>query len=142
MFSTSSDEIGSYYPLIAESARYSPDFSWIEVDINPHARFHDGAPITAEDVAFTFNKFMTEGVPQFRLFYKGVKVNAISRLTVRFEFPEPNKDKMLGLLGFPVMPKHFWKDHKLSDPLSTPQSPVALTASANTKWANMSLMNG
>lgn len=123
LFSPSSDEIGSYYPLIAESARYSPDFSWIEVDINPHARFHDGAPITAEDVAFTFNKFMTEGVPQFRLFYKGVKVNAISRLTVRFEFPEPNKDKMLGLLGFPVMPKHFWKDHKLSDPLSTP--PVA-----------------
>jgi microcin C transport system substrate-binding protein len=33
--------------------------------------FHDGSPITASDVAFTFHKFMTEGVPQFRLFYKG-----------------------------------------------------------------------
>lgn len=120
LFSTSDDEIGSYYPLIAESARFAPDFHWIEVDINPRARFHDGKPITAQDVAFTFNKFMTEGVPQFRIVYKGVQVKAISRLTVRFEFPEPNKDKMLGLFGLPVMPEHFWKDHKLSDPLSQP----------------------
>ncbi len=85
---------------------------------------------------------MTEGVPQFRLFYKGVKVNAISRLTVRFEFPEPNKDKMLGLLGFPVMPKHFWKDHKLSDPLSTPPVASGPYRISKYKWANMSLMNG
>ncbi|WP_145561941.1 extracellular solute-binding protein [Yersinia aldovae] len=120
LFGTSDDEIGSYYPLIAESARFAPDFHWIEVDINPRARFHDDTPITAQDVAFTFNKFMTEGVPQFRIVYKGVQVKAISRLTVRFEFPEPNKDKMLGLFGLPVMPAHFWKNHKLSDPLSKP----------------------
>lgn len=120
LFGTSDDEIGSYYPLIAESARFAPDFRWIEVDINPRARFHDGTPITAQDVAFTFNKFMTEGVPQFRIIYKGVQVKAISRLTVRFEFPEPNKDKMLGLFGLPVMPAHFWQNHKLSDPLSKP----------------------
>lgn len=123
LFTSSDDEIGSYYPLIAESARFPRDFQWIEVDINPHARFHDNTPITAEDVAFTFNKFMTEGVSQFRTFYKGVEVKAISRLTVRFEFPEPNKDKMLGLFGLPIMPMHFWKDHKLSEPLSIP--PVA-----------------
>ncbi|MCC7928271.1 hypothetical protein INR35_26295, partial [Escherichia coli] len=41
------------------------------VAINPRARFHDGSPITARDVEFTFQKFMTEGVPQFRLVYKG-----------------------------------------------------------------------
>ena len=53
----------SYYPLIVESARYADDYSWVEVAINPRARFHDGSPITARDVEFTFQKFMTEGVP-------------------------------------------------------------------------------
>lgn len=120
LFTTSSDEIGSYYPLIAESARYSQDLRWVEVNINPRARFHDGTPITAADVAFTFHKFMTEGVPQFRIVYKGVQVKAISPLTVRFEFPEPNKDLMLGLMGLPILSEKFWQHHKLSEPLATP----------------------
>ena len=35
LFTTSDDEPGSYYPLIAESARYADDYSWVEVAINP-----------------------------------------------------------------------------------------------------------
>ncbi|MBF3282587.1 ABC transporter substrate-binding protein, partial [Leptospira borgpetersenii serovar Ballum] len=69
LFTSSDDEPGSYYPLIAEMIRYPDDFSWAEVTINPQARNHDGSPITAKDVAYTFQKFMTEGVPQFRLYY-------------------------------------------------------------------------
>ncbi len=120
LFTTSDDEPGSYYPLIAEMARYADDYSWVEVSINPRATFHDGSPIRASDVAFTFNKFMTEGVPQFRLVYKGTTVKAISPLTVRMERGEPGKENMLSLFSLPVMPEKFWKDHKLSDPLSSP----------------------
>jgi microcin C transport system substrate-binding protein len=120
LFTTSDDEPGSYYPLIAEVARYADDYSWVEVSINPRATFHDGSPIRASDVAFTFNKFMTEGVPQFRLVYKGTTVKAISPLTVRMELGEPGKENMLSLFSLPVMPEKFWKDHKLSDPLSSP----------------------
>ncbi|VTR35340.1 ABC-type oligopeptide transport system, periplasmic component [Serratia fonticola] len=107
LFTSSDDEPSSYYPLIAESARYPADMRWMELDINPRARFHDGSPITAADVAFTFNKFMTEGVPQFRSSYKGVTVKAISRLTVRIELPKPDRDQLLGLLSLPVMPESF-----------------------------------
>ncbi|WP_422529055.1 extracellular solute-binding protein [Serratia fonticola] len=120
LFTSSDDEPSSYYPLIAESARYPADMRWMELDINPRARFHDGSPITAADVAFTFNKFMTEGVPQFRSSYKGVTVKAISRLTVRIELPKPDRDQLLGLLSLPVMPESFWKDHKLNEPLTVP----------------------
>lgn len=120
LFTTSDDEPGSYYPLIAEVARYADDYSWVEVSINPRATFHDGSPIRASDVAFTFNKFMTEGVPQFRLVYKGTTAKAISPLTVRFELGEPGKENMLSLFSLPVMPEKYWKDHKLSDPLSSP----------------------
>ncbi|MCU6665178.1 extracellular solute-binding protein [Silvania hatchlandensis] len=120
LFTTSDDEPGSYYPLVAEMARYADDFSWMELTLNPLARFHDGTPVKASDVAFTFHKFMTEGVPQFRLVYKGANVTAIAPLTVRITLTHPNKEDMLSLLTLPVMPEKFWKDHKLSDPLSTP----------------------
>jgi len=120
LFVTSDDEPGSYYPLIADSARYADDFSWAEVTLNPRARFHDGSPVKASDVAFTFHKFMTEGVPQFRLVFKGAAVKAIAPLTVRIELAEPGKESMLSLFSLPVMPESFWKNHKLSDPIATP----------------------
>ena len=131
LFTTSDDEPGSYYPLIADRARYADDFAWAEITINPHARFHDGSPITAEDVAFTFHKFMTEGVPQFRLVFKGTVVKAIAPLTVRIELAKPGKEDMLSLFTLPVMPEKFWRNHKLSDPLPTPplaSGPYKITA--------------
>lgn len=132
LFTTSDDEPGSYYPLVAETARYADDFSWMELTLNPHARFHDGTPVRASDVAFTFHKFMTEGVPQFRLVYKGATITAIAPLTVRITLASPNKEDMLSLLTLPVMPEKFWKAHKLSDPLSTP--PLAGGPYRITRW--------
>jgi microcin C transport system substrate-binding protein len=121
MFSPS-DEIDSYYPLIAEKIRYSDDYSWMELDINPKARFQDGVAITAKDVEFTFNKFMAEGVPQYRVYYKDVaSVKAISALTVRIEMSVPNRDKLFSIAqSTRVLPEHFWKDKTLSEPLTEP----------------------
>ncbi len=80
---------------------------------------------------------MTEGVPQFRLVYKGTTVKAIAPLTVRFELGKPGKEDMLSLFSLPVMPEKFWRDHKLSDPLSTPplaSGPIALPTGG---WGNI-----
>nr|WP_318380953.1 extracellular solute-binding protein [uncultured Enterobacter sp.] len=132
LYATSDDEPGSYYPLIAEMARYADDYAWAEISINPNARFHDGSPIRASDVAFTFHKFMTEGVPQFRLIYKGTTVKAISPLTVRITLAKPGKEDLLSLFTLPVMPEKFWKDHKLSDPISTP--PLASGPYRISRW--------
>ncbi|TKI05830.1 extracellular solute-binding protein [Martelella alba] len=131
LFTTSDDEMGSYYPLVADTVRYPTDLKWIEVTLNPRARYHNHQPITARDVVFTFNKFMTEGVPQFRLYYKGVTAKVIAPLTVRFDFPQPDKEKMLGLLSLPILPESFWRHHKLSEPLTAPppsSGPYRITA--------------
>ncbi|MDE1184959.1 MAG: extracellular solute-binding protein [Pantoea sp.] len=120
LFTTSDDEPASYYPLIAESARYPSDFHWMEVSINPHAQFQDGTPITAQDVAFTFNKFMTEGVPQFRVAFRGVEVKALNRLTVRINLPKPDKDLALSWLTLPVLPEKFWQNKKFNEPIGYP----------------------
>ena len=108
--------------MIAERVRYSDDYTWLELDINPKARFHDGKPITAHDVAFTFDKFMKEGVPQYRVYYQDIKsVAAKDDLTVRIEMVKPNREKLfLFAQSTRVLPKHFWQDKNLSEPLSTP----------------------
>ena len=128
LFVSSQDEIDSYYPLIAEKVRYPDDFSWMEVDINPNAKFHDGEPITAADVAFTFDKFMKQGVAQYKVYFKDVKsVTAKSERTARIEMAEPNREVLLALVqGMNVLPEHYWKDKNLSEPLNTP--PVGSSA--------------
>ncbi|MCG9580917.1 extracellular solute-binding protein [Vibrio tubiashii] len=123
-----SDEINAYYPLIATKARYSDDYMWLELDINPKARFQDGEPITAHDVAFTFEKFMTEGVPQYRSYYKAIKsVTAKSDLVVRIEMSEPDREKLFSFAqSTRVLPKHFWQDKNFSEPLN--ELPVGSSA--------------
>ncbi|MGF1740236.1 extracellular solute-binding protein [Vibrio profundum] len=123
-----SDEIDSHYPLIAEKVRYSDDFMWMEVDLNANAKFHDGKPITAHDVAFTFDKFMTEGVPQFRVYYKDIKsVKALNERTVRVEMAHANREKLFSFVqSIPILPQHFWQDKNFSQPLDTP--PVGSSA--------------
>ncbi|NOE85434.1 ABC transporter substrate-binding protein [Vibrio cholerae] len=121
MFSPA-DEIDSYYPLIASKIRYSDDFTWLEIDLNPNARFHDGKPITAQDVEFSFEKFMAEGVPQYRVYYQDVKsVKAIAERTVRIEMKQPNREQLFSLAqSTRVLPKHYWQDKNLAEPLNEP----------------------
>ncbi|USD67680.1 extracellular solute-binding protein [Vibrio sp. SCSIO 43136] len=122
LFYASTDEIDSSYALVAKKVRYDQEYGWMEVDLNPKAVFNDGHPILASDVEFTFNKFLTQGVPQYSAYYKDVKsVKAISERTVRIEMSVPNREVLLSLVtGMRVLPEHFWKDKDLSEPLSEP----------------------
>nr|WP_202112404.1 MULTISPECIES: extracellular solute-binding protein [unclassified Gilliamella] len=121
LFTNTEDDITSFYPLIATSITYSNQYRWAEVAINPRARFQDDKPITAYDVEFTFHKFMTEGVPQYRVYNKGVTVKAIDNYHVRVDIPESDREKLLSFVGsMRVIPQHFWQHHDFSEPLNIP----------------------
>jgi microcin C transport system substrate-binding protein len=114
----SDDEIEVYYGLIAEKVEYDSDYRWIIFHINPMARHQDGVPITAEDVVFSFNKFVDQGVPQWKSYFKLVqKVEALDRLRAKFTLSEPNKEVLLNLGTMTVLPKHYWESRDLSEPL-------------------------
>jgi peptide/nickel transport system substrate-binding protein len=49
---------GGFTPRLADSWTWAPDSSWIAFHINPHARWHDGQPVRASDVRFTFRLLM------------------------------------------------------------------------------------
>ena len=114
----SDDEISSFYPLIAEKISYASDYSFITFHINPQARFQDGKPITAQDVVFSFDKFMTQGVPFVKERYAYVEhVEAIAPLQVKFSLKNHSKEEMVRLVSFTVLPQHYWQDKDFSEPL-------------------------
>jgi microcin C transport system substrate-binding protein len=121
LYVASEDEKSSFYPLIALSIAHPVDYQWAEVTLNPDAIFHDGQPITADDVAFSFDKFMTEGTPQFRSYYRDIEVKAITSQVVRITMPFADRDRLLDLIcSLRILPKHFWQHHHLAEPLPTP----------------------
>jgi microcin C transport system substrate-binding protein len=69
LLAPSADEPFSEYGLVAESLEVPDDRSWVIFNLRPEARFHDGSPITADDVVFSLNILKTKGHPQLRFYY-------------------------------------------------------------------------
>ncbi len=65
LLTPSYDEPGSYYGLIAESLEYPEDQSWVIFNLRPEARFSDGSPVTAEDVVFSHNILLDQGLKSY-----------------------------------------------------------------------------
>jgi len=66
IYDPSGDEPYSAYGLIAETLEFSDDRSWVVFNLRPQARFHDGRPITAHDVAFSYRLLSEQGHPNYR----------------------------------------------------------------------------
>ncbi len=106
------DEPFTLYPLIAERFDIAQDRSSLTVHINPKARFHDGSPITAEDVLYSFDTLKNEGRPNMRRVYRLVKHAAkTDSMTVHFDFGDGyDQETPLILAMMPVLSKAYWKD--------------------------------
>lgn len=106
----SRDEAFSEYGLLAERAEMAQDRSYVVFDLRPQARFHDGKPVTAEDVVFTFNTLMDKGHPFYKAYYADVKeVKAEGALRVRFTFKMAGNRELPLIIGqMPVLPKHYF----------------------------------
>lgn len=107
----SNDEAFSMYGLLAETIRFPENSAWVEFDLRPEAQWHDGEPVTAEDVVFTFNTLVNEGNPFYASYYASVSsVEAKGERTVRFTFEgETNRELPLIVGQLPVLPQHYWE---------------------------------
>lgn len=108
----SQDEPFTVYGLVAERIERAPNNRWVRFYLRPEAKFHDGHPITAEDVAFSFEILTTQGSPQYRAYYADVeRVVVESKSRVRFEFKYTGNRELPLILGqLPVLPKHWWEN--------------------------------
>jgi microcin C transport system substrate-binding protein len=108
------DEPFSVYGLLAESIETPPDRSWVTFRLRPEARWHDGMPVTADDVIWTFETLRSKGQPHYRAYYAGVeRTERIDERTVKFAFkPGVNRELPLILGDLNVLPKHYWESRE------------------------------
>lgn len=112
----SADEPFTQYGLVAEKIEVPKDRSWVIFYLNPKAAFHDGRPITAEDVVFTFNLLMTKGSPLYHKYYADVTgVEALGERKVKFTFKNASNPELALIIGqLQVLPKHYWQNRDFS----------------------------
>lgn len=127
------DEPFTMYGLVAESVDVAPDRSWITFHLRKEARFHDGVPITADDVKYSFDMYRQHGHPVRRRVYSLVKdIKITDPHTITFTFgPGYDHECVMILAMMPVLPKHYWEKQDFSKTTLKPplgSGPYKITA--------------
>ncbi|MEM7041056.1 MAG: ABC transporter substrate-binding protein, partial [Bacteroidota bacterium] len=104
-----------YIPWLATSMEYtSPDFTSLQIKLNPEAKWSDGVPVTAKDVVFTLEgQLNNDKLPYHAAFVQFVDtVTAVDDLTVDVQFKIPAPRFKFEVLtekfdtGIPIVPAH------------------------------------
>lgn len=122
LLTPSADEPFTEYGLIAESIEVPEDRSWVIFTLRPEARWHDGEPITVDDVIFSFETLTTKGAPFYRFYYGSVaKVEKVGDRRVKFSFTEAMNRELPLIIGqMPILPKHYWESRDFEAPTLEP----------------------
>lgn len=104
------DEPSTSHPLISEAFTYPEDDSFAIYRLNKAAKWHDGKPITPQDVVWTFQT-LKEHTQLYREYYENVvSAEALNETDVKFSFNEKNNRELPNILGdMPVLPQHWWE---------------------------------
>ncbi len=112
----SADEPFTAYGLVAETMEWPADRSWVIFNLRPEARWHDGTPVTADDVVWSFETLVEKGMPFYRYYYSAIdSAEALNTHRVRFNFKESGNQELPLITGqLPVLPKHYWASRDFS----------------------------
>jgi len=109
---SSLDELdtSAQYGLIASEAQYPDDFAWVTYRLRPEAKWHDGQPITADDVIWSLET-LRDIHPFYQYYYSHVtSAEKLGDHEVRFVFDQPGNRELPHILGqLTVLPKHWWE---------------------------------
>jgi microcin C transport system substrate-binding protein len=107
---SSLDEVSTEYGLLAEAVSHPEDFSSVTYRLRAEARWHDGKPVTPEDVIFSLASFKKHH-PQYSAYYRHVvKAEKIGERDVKFTFDAPGNRELPQIVGqLTVLPKHWWE---------------------------------
>ena len=111
------DDATADYGLIAETIEVPEDLSWVAFTLRPEARWHDGSPITVEDVIFSLNTLKDQGHPFYRYYYGNVThAEEIGPRKVRFTFSESGNCELPQIMGqLSVISKAYFTANAFDD---------------------------
>ena len=102
---------GEPQPWLAETITPSADLTVWELTLAEGVTWHDGMPVTAADVEFTFKYFVDNAAGRFARDLKGVEsvvVHGDLGLTVTLSGPNPSFELAV-LADVPILPQHVWE---------------------------------
>ncbi|MGB8109764.1 MAG: extracellular solute-binding protein [Pseudolabrys sp.] len=104
------DEVSTEYGLLAEAVSYPEDHSNVTYRLRANARWHDGKPVTTDDVLFSFDALKTNS-PFYGVYYRHVvNIEKIDEREIKFTFDGPGNRELPQIVGqLPVLPKHWWE---------------------------------
>jgi microcin C transport system substrate-binding protein len=110
LLTESLDEVNTSYGQLADALKHPDDYAYVTFRLHPDARWHDGKPVTAEDVIFSFN-ILKEQSPSYVFYYRHIaKAEKTGDREVTFTFDAPGNRELPGILGqLVVLPKHWWE---------------------------------
>jgi microcin C transport system substrate-binding protein len=113
LMSASLDEDSAEYGLLAEALKYPADYSSVTYRLRENAKWHDGQPVTADDVVWSFQVLTDKenGSPQQIDYYRHVtKAEKTGDREVTFTFDQAGNRELPQIVGqLTVLPKHFWE---------------------------------
>lgn len=118
LLTSSLDEEGSAYGLLADDVSIAPDKSWIRFHINEKARFNNGEPVLARDVIHSYQMLMSDDAsPLYTTLFSGVGAvrQGEDERTVYFDVTEFNRELPLIVGGLPVFSHQWGGGKKFSD---------------------------
>ncbi|HEY4848612.1 MAG TPA: ABC transporter substrate-binding protein, partial [Methylocella sp.] len=110
LMTRSQDEVATEYGLLAEAASHPDDFGWVIYRLRKEAHWHDGQPVTPEDVIFSIEA-LKKNSPMYGSYYRHVvKHEKIGERDIKFTFDAPGNRELPTIVGeLPVLPKHYWE---------------------------------
>ncbi|MGR3614782.1 MAG: extracellular solute-binding protein [Paracoccaceae bacterium] len=128
LMTPSYDEPAAYYGLIAESLEYPDSQDWVIFNLRPEAKFSDGSAITAEDVVFSHNILLEQGLKSYAEAVRAriPKAEALDTLRVKFYFsPDfPRRAMITQVGGTPVFSKAWFdadpENRRIDEPRLVP----------------------
>ena len=110
LLTSSLDEVSTGYGLLAESVSYPDDFSSASYRLRAEAKWHDGTPVTPDDVIFSFTAFKKNS-PYYSAYYRHVvKIEKTGDREVTFTFDGPGNRELPQIVGeLMVLPKTWWE---------------------------------
>ena len=111
------DEPDAAYGLIAAEVALAPDRRSVRFLLRPEARWHDSTPVTAADVAFSFEILTTEGAPSFATQLAGVdRVETAAIVNVAFHLVDPDNRKLpLIVGGMPIVSEAYFRGRSFGE---------------------------
>jgi microcin C transport system substrate-binding protein len=104
------DEVSGVYGLIAEAISYPDDFSSVTFRLRAEAKWHDGKPVTPDDIIFSFDAFKKTSPQSAASFRQIVKVEKTGTREVTFTSDGTKNRNLPQIIGqLTILPKHWWE---------------------------------